>query len=187
MGFIKWFSLAIRIIHNLAVVNTNLNILDPNERASHGKQSLNSGQIDWLDLLFRSFNGLCHESFTMKLWSSRKQYFSRKTFRNYKSQSFSIEHILNLVIYGFKDSTGVNLPNESFNSSSESSLKRSRSESSSSIRAGVDLIGTCSSIIGQLDSSKISSRLSSHCFHSNPKHEYRSFSRFNVFLNSELP
>ena len=101
--------------------------------------------------------------------SSHKQYFFRKkTILNYKSPFFSIEQIMNLVIYGFKDSTGLNVPNESINSSSESSLNRSRRESSSSIRTGFDSIAICSSIIGQLDSSKISSGLSSHCFHSNP-------------------
>ena len=90
--------------------------------------------------------------------SSHKQYlFRKKTIRYYKSPSFSIEQIMNLVIYGFKDSTGLNVPNESFNSSSESSLNRSRRESSSSIRTGFDSFGTGSSIIGQFDSSKISS------------------------------
>ena len=119
--------------------------------------------------------------------SIQKQYFSRKTtIRNYKSPSFSIEQILNLVIYGFKDSTGLNEPNASFNSSSESSLKRSRSESSSSIRTGFDSIGTCFSIIGQLDSFKISSGLSSHCFHSNPKHEYGSFIRIRINRKKSL-
>ena len=95
--------------------------------------------------------------------------------RNYSSHACSIEHILTFVMYGFKDWAGVKVPNESFNSSSDNSLNRSRSESSSSIRTGFDSIGTCSSIIGQLDSSKTSSGLSSHCFHSNPKHLYESF------------
>ena len=69
----------------------------------------------------------------------------------------------------------MKVPNESLSSSSDNSLNRSRSESSSSIRTGFDSIGTCSSIIGQVDSSKISSELSSHCFHSNPKHLCESF------------
>ena len=78
-------------------------------------------------------------------------------------------------MYGFNDWTGVKVPNASFNSSSDNSLKRSRIELSSSIRTGFDSIGTCSSITGQFDSSKIFSGLSSHSCHSYPKHVYGAF------------
>ena len=87
---------------------------------------------------------------------------------NNASHACSTEQMLTFVMYGFKDWTGVKVPNESLNSSSDNSLNRSRRESSSSIRTGFDSIGTCSSIIGHFDSSKISSGLSSHCFHSKP-------------------
>ena len=65
MAFMKRFSLQIGLIYNLVILIANLNILDPIERASRDKQPLNSGWIDWLDWLFRSFNRLFHESSTM--------------------------------------------------------------------------------------------------------------------------
>ena len=98
----------------------------------------------------------------------------------------SIVHMLTLVMYGFKDSTGVKVPNESFNSSSDSSLNRSRSELCRSIRMGFDSILTCSSIIGQLDCSRISSGLSSHSIHSKPKHLFGALLRLNIFSNCRV-
>ena len=46
---------------------------------------------------------------------------------------------------------------------------------------GFDAIRTGSSIIEQLDSSRISSGLSSHGFHSNPKHLFGAFLGYNIF------